>query len=1096
MVHRLTFTPGIPSADIRSRSARRAALHALRALALVLTVVVASGTSQAQSLEEALDTPSRKWTLSTEPGVSATTTTDPGSTFDGEDALLISSSVDGAAATLSTTVIGPAVFRYEASSSLQVTLSTQPIGPVTWQVVGVQGRIPVTLRLTGNGSLDRLRVFDSSRPGTLADALGQPGVTWSENGQGPWHVLTDTEHTLPPVLLSPRLGSGSTTTNAIISLIASLDGPRQFYIRSTPGYPSVSLIGDEGRQLSRFGVPLNGASQVQFDFKAQAGNGNLYFVVDAIRATPPPAFHQVMDFPAVTWTTGGALPWMAVDPNDSGPLGADTQAISGTVQRGEFSWLQAGLVGPGIARFRTELLGGGDRVAQLRVNGIPVPLDTGGNNRMTVALPAGSHHMRWELFAEPEALPASTCLLLKDFSWQQTPVDDFAAAAAGVTPFPWLITHCGTNPAWQVASDGPLTAIAKTSTCNSSARLIVPGFGALSAAWKVQGYQGSDSYLTGPKLSSFGLQPSGSYEWTQVTANYGLRLSNMPATTLINQPVWQTKDSLATAWLDDVHWTPAETTTIGEALDLPELTWSTGGTRSGIFQPLSGAAVEGAVGGDAVVCANLQPEDSAWLETTVTGPATLTAKTNSNHPSLILRLDGVPVGRRTPPVIDPSVSVHIPPGDHHLRFEVAGTPGWRSTDFASVDGITLTQTPIPDLAELLDTPGLPWVGERLTLASLPAGESRDGVDSLSLGGPGPSLLSTSVTGPAVLSYWWKAAVNPSSAPNLALMMDDRTVATHSKTQTAWQQAKTPVPPGTHHIAFRFDATGSTFHLDQVSVVAMPALPLADALDLQSGAFPESSARSIMSAALGELAADGVDAVLLHDRQAGGQLGWVPPGPGVLSFQARTLGSPGALRFNDVAGPGTLTAQWSTVSYRITTPPALDGLTLSSTVPLLLDAFNFIADTPDNPGSSAHYGSWLAAQGLKASAVPPDGDLDGDGLSNAVEHAFGLAVTIPDAGKISSGDTAGLPDVRKVQDPQSGESFLEVSFIGHATGTFPRMTYRIESAVANGASLDWTLSPNAPTTMGMVAGKRRYHWRSPTPMTPGSTEFVRVRAAAE
>ena len=111
----------------------------------------------------------------------------------------------------------------------------------------------------------------------------------------------------------------------------------------------------------------------------------------------------------------------------------------------------------------------------------------------------------------------------------------------------------------------------------------------------------------------------------------------------------------------------------------------------------------------------------------------------------------------------------------------------------------------------------PWVGQ--------ASEHHDGVDAAQSGPLAKkqrNWLKISVTGPKIITFWWKTSSK--TGGELRCYVDARRMATRSG-NTGWQQRSILIGRGTHDVKWMFirDASGSAgmnaSFLDQVRITA-------------------------------------------------------------------------------------------------------------------------------------------------------------------------------------------------------------------------------------------------------------------------------------
>jgi hypothetical protein len=148
---------------------------------------------------------------------------------------------------------------------------------------------------------------------------------------------------------------------------------------------------------------------------------------------------------------------------------------------------------------------------------------------------------------------------------------------------------------------------------------------------------------------------------------------------------------------------------------------------------------------------------------------------------------------------------------------------------------------LPDYGVNLETTGLVWISEGDAPWRRQTAVSHDGIDAVASGAIGDgqtSVLRTSVTGPGLLTFWWRVS-SQYYYDWLKLSLDAQEIA-HISGEIAWQKFSLNVPPGLHSVEWTYtkDKAGisgqDTAWLDQVSYVVAPSL--VQARRMGNGAF--------------------------------------------------------------------------------------------------------------------------------------------------------------------------------------------------------------------------------------------------------------------
>lgn len=261
----------------------------------------------------------------------------------------------------------------------------------------------------------------------------------------------------------------------------------------------------------------------------------------------------------------------------------------------------------------------------------------------------------------------------------------------------------------------------------------------------------------------------------------------------------ETKGSLypstthAVLMLDQLKVTPLQDVSLSEALDAPNLTWTTGGDRiwTGVTSSLAPD------GQDAAVSPGLTEGQSAWLETSVTGPGTFSFRWKPGLEGYEDRrwkflVDGEVttwVNERTSAAVDPRF-IELGPGEHSFQWQVEGPAAGSAL---LLDEITWTPSAQPPLSAALDTQAFKsnWQNIGWTVA---AGEGLEGGDALRFGHPGSfghlTDLTLHVRGPSVVRFYAK------TGPRCSLQYRTNGVASEYVTPgDTWTQHSIQIPPG-------------------------------------------------------------------------------------------------------------------------------------------------------------------------------------------------------------------------------------------------------------------------------------------------------------
>lgn len=245
------------------------------------------------------------------------------------------------------------------------------------------------------------------------------------------------------------------------------------------------------------------------------------------------------------------------------------------------------------------------------------------------------------------------------------------------------------------------------------------------------------------------------------------------------------------------------------ALDTPGRVWTTGGSKPWVG---FGSTTLSHDNVNAAMPNNLSQGENAWLETTVTGPITVSFWWKSSTPSFSdffdFSVDGDPVnfinGEEDWALFQHSVGA----GSHTLRWSFSKsspvTVGTHNTVF--LDQVVIAGTTNVPLADALDTTGLTWNTSAGALAwtgvTSPSHDSVDSATSGTTGNSQQSYVETTVTGPGTLSFWWKVSSEP-TFDQLAFTINGAPSGSIDGT-VDWQQQTRTIPAGSQTLRWSYN----------------------------------------------------------------------------------------------------------------------------------------------------------------------------------------------------------------------------------------------------------------------------------------------------
>jgi M6 family metalloprotease-like protein len=439
------------------------------------------------------------------------------------------------------------------------------------------------------------------------------------------------------------------------------------------------------------------------------------------------------------------------------------------------------------------------------------------------------------------------------------------------------------------------------------AQTSVAGPGTLTFWWKVSSEAGYD-YLrffmdgveqgTAPKIS-------GAVDWQQVTVtipvgNHTLRWTYAKDTSL--------SSGADAAWLDQVVFAPP----LPLALDTPMLTWATSGNANWAGQILTTHD-----GVDAAQSGPIAHAQQSTTEISIAGAGSLTfwwkVSSEPGYDNLRFYLDGVEQAGITGisgEVDWQQKTLTVPVGTHTLRWtyskDINGSVG---ADCAWLDQVVFA----PSLPQALDTPALAWATSGNAAWAGQMLVTHDGVDAAQSGPITHEQLctiETTVTGPGLLTFWWKVS-SEANYDYLAFLMDgvEQTGIVGISGEVDWQQKSLLVPAGTHTLSWIYakdysrSAGSDAAWLDQVVF----APDLSQAVDSPTLLWASSGHATWAGQML--ITHDGVDAaqsgLITHDQQSITEI--LVAGAGTLTFWWKVSSEAGydVLRFfmDGVEQPG-------------------------------------------------------------------------------------------------------------------------------------------------------------------------------------------------
>ncbi|MBI5383838.1 MAG: hypothetical protein HZA90_04035 [Verrucomicrobia bacterium] len=837
-------------------------------LALLVGAFCVTASAQTLILEQVLDTSGLVWTTNGAAGWFGQTNV----THDGVDAARSGTVTHDQESVLETAVTGPGIlsFWWKVSSqydsdwsydSLDFYLGAQSYMSIVGETGWKSGFIsipagPQTVKWVyakdwagsagaDGGWVDQVAFVPDAPTGTLDVALDAPSWTWTNSGAVSWFGQTNFTHDGADAAQSPSVQSGEeailqTTVSGpgILSFWWKSDGGLYFYLQDEWLFDAGGLLPPQSDWIQRYAFIPAGPQVVQWI----ASDGADW--VDQVALTPSAstlALDVALDAPGWTWTNNGTRGWFGQTNIAHDGLHA-AQCVPAT-NRGS-STLQTTVTGPGSLSFwwkvsslgTNELFTHGGDFLEFYVNGV---LQERICNEVdwqpqSYTLPEGSVVLQW-VYAKDSFFTSGS-----DAAW----VDRVRLITDVSTP-PAIVRQ----PASQTVPDG--------STVNFSVDAL--GSVPLFYQWRFQGAplaNATNAVLTLPNAT--GAQAG---QYSVVVSNaVGVAVSSNALLTVLPP--------------------------MAEVLDTPGRVWTTTGPnlwfgQTNVTHDGVDAAQSGAVGAG----------QESILQTTVTGPGVLTFwwKVSSGiYGGMLFYLGNTPRLVITEESDWQFQSVAISSGQQVVQWISDRRVGW-------VDQVTFTPSGAAAALDVaLDTPGwtwetssqAPWFGQTLT--------THDGVDAAQ-SAPIPDAertwLQTTVTGPGLLSFWWK--VSSEQNHDWLRLLVGGTVERWISGETAWQPCYVAIPPGLQVVQWLYqkDVGGGAVQdacwVDQVRFLpSSAAVPLDAALETPGWTWATGGHADWFGQT--NVTHDGTDAAQSGPITDGedGQFTWMETtvtGPGVLTF---------------------------------------------------------------------------------------------------------------------------------------------------------------------------------------------------------------------
>jgi hypothetical protein len=669
--------------------------------------------------------------------------------FDGPGVLVFRSKVGGD---------GMATYKIDAGSQV-------PLSPYGWARV----RVPVE---TGHHRIEWRADLGSGitwRPSlelavdevallpyvNLSEALDTPGWVWT--------TKPGYDNVAPYGIPDATARGGSMVAGSWLSELSTpLAGSQLLKVRSR-GQLAPEVFIDDAYAASAALPPTADGWQDQLH-ELPDGEGMLRLVlnhgteVDFVEILPvPTTIDAALGVPGGSITTDGSSVWRVAPYAEMAGYGASI-----TSRRGEGrSWMELPVTGPATLRFDWKSR---DHNAdcQLLVDGKPMAVVSHPQVSETVHIevPAGSHSVRWQVDA-PINFPTSFTVSIANLSLTPLGAEASAMTALGLTQ---PVSLAGEWKAGSTFGRAALESPAAGSTGNQwssdhEIRAHFRGPGLLKFRWYL-GIDPASGYTASWRLEN----PASGELWLSRDSYEGIdgwREASVwlpPGGTLLEWSVSGSPEEASLAALADVVFIPDAPLSLGDAVEAPQLIWTTDPATPwlGVNAP--------SLGDDVALSPPLVKGASAKLATTLQGPGRLSYRWRDFDTTTSRVWGKVSIAGQ---VVDESswrddgeiVEVMVPFSGPVTVDWIASVPDWIQypDDFIGVDSVTWEPSKERPLAASLDTAKAKVSWKSSTARSF---TGRD--DAGALGGssaytcilPGEeSWLEATVNGPGLFDFW-------------------------------------------------------------------------------------------------------------------------------------------------------------------------------------------------------------------------------------------------------------------------------------------------------------------------------------------------------
>ena len=236
---------------------------------------------------------------------------------------------------------------------------------------------------------------------------------------------------------------------------------------------------------------------------------------------------------------------------------------------------------------------------------------------------------------------------------------------------------------------------------------------------------------------------------------------------------------------------------IGQAVDAPYLAWTTGGDAD--WFPQTDTTYDGV---SAAQSGSISDDQQTWVQTTVTGPGTLSfnwkVSSEEDFDFLTFEVDGEERGSISGEIDWENEIFTISPGTHTLRWIYSKD----SSDSANDDAAWLDQViynaETNPLGDAVDAPQYTWSSGGAGIWFRQTETTHDGIDAAqapAINLDQESWIQTTIAGPGRLSFWWR--LDSDFCSDFIFLERDSEYIDEFYGCGDWRDETVEIPPGSH-----------------------------------------------------------------------------------------------------------------------------------------------------------------------------------------------------------------------------------------------------------------------------------------------------------